>query len=97
MLQNGLVEEVEGLRATGYQRTLNSLNSVGYKEVFDFLEGKSTYDDMINIIKRNTRRFAKRQLTWFRADRRIRWFKPGANNDGSDLAAAIEIKILPEL
>jgi tRNA dimethylallyltransferase len=75
MIEKGLVDEVSGLREKGYSPILNSLNTVGYKEVFDFLEGKLTREDMIELIKRNTRRFAKRQLTWFRADKRIHWIK----------------------
>lgn len=75
MIENGLIDEVLGLKEKGYTPVLNSLNTVGYKEVFDFLDGKLTKANMIEFIKRNTRRFAKRQLTWFRADKRIRWIK----------------------
>jgi len=73
MLRQGLVEEVRWLQNNGYDHNLNALNSVGYKEVFDFLAGKTDYEQMVNLVKRNTRRFAKRQLTWFRADKRIHW------------------------
>ncbi len=90
MLARGLVEEVKRLQSRGYVRTLNSLNSVGYKEVFDFLEGKSAYDEMVRLIKQNTRRFAKRQLTWFRADKRIRWIKADAHAGMEDLASKAE-------
>ena len=73
MIKSGLVKEVEKLRKMGFDTRYNSLDSVGYKEVFDYLEGKTTFDEMVNLIKRNTRRFAKKQLTWFRQDSRINW------------------------
>ena len=73
MLEQGLVDEVRRLKSDGYDRNLNALNSVGYKEVFDYFDGDIEYEEMIESMKRNTRRFAKRQLTWFRADRRIKW------------------------
>lgn len=90
MLSQGLVEEVRQLRSHGYRRTLNSLNSVGYKEVFDFLENNSSYDEMVELIKRNTRRFAKRQLTWFRSDKRIVWIRAGESTSLEQLAQEIE-------
>jgi len=74
MIQNGLVEEVESILAKGYSETLNSLNSVGYKEIIAYLKGACSLEEAISLIKRNTRRYAKRQLTWFRKDERIHWF-----------------------
>ncbi len=73
MEKNGFIEEVRGLKAKGYSIGINALNTVGYKEAFDFIEGKIKKEEMVELIKRNTRRFAKRQLTWFRADKRIKW------------------------
>jgi tRNA dimethylallyltransferase len=73
MIASGLVDEVRSLRARGYDRHLNALNTVGYKEVFDFLDGVSSMEAMTSLIKQNTRRFAKRQMTWFRRDARIHW------------------------
>jgi len=81
MLKDGLVDEVKSLSQRGYGVHLNALNTVGYKEVFEFLEGKIDSDTMGELIKRNTRRFAKRQLTWFRADKRIKWMKAGSEAD----------------
>jgi tRNA dimethylallyltransferase len=75
MLSCGLVKEVKALLDRGYSPSLNALNTVGYKEVFEYLKGSTSYDDMVEIMKRNTRRFAKRQLTWFRRDKRIKWLK----------------------
>ena len=73
MIENGLVEEVKDLQKTGFGPHLNALRTVGYKEVFDYLAGEIDFDEMIDSIKRNTRRYAKRQLTWFRRDERIQW------------------------
>jgi tRNA dimethylallyltransferase len=73
MIANGLVDEVKSL--TQY-RNLNALNTVGYTEIFNYLDGKTDLPAAIALIKQNTRRFAKRQLTWFRKDKDIQWFKP---------------------
>ncbi len=74
MIDNGLVEEVKKIVESGYDKNLNSLNTVGYKEVIQYLNGIISLDRAIELIKRNTRRYAKRQLTWFRKDNRIDWF-----------------------
>lgn len=71
MVKNGLLNEVEALIP---HKDLNALNTVGYKELFEYFEGNSTLDFAISEIKKNTRRFAKRQLTWFRKDDSIKWF-----------------------
>ncbi len=65
MINDGLVNEVKTLIRMGYTRELNSMQGIGYKEVFDYLEGKLSLEDTIDLIKRNSRRYAKRQLTWF--------------------------------
>lgn len=70
MVEQGLFEEVKSLSE---YRNHNALNTVGYKEVFEFFDGKITREEAIELIKRNTRRYAKRQLTWFRKDESIRW------------------------
>ena len=90
MIENRLVEEVQGLIAKGYLRGANALNTVGYKEVFDYLDGKSTKEEMIRLIKQNTRHFAKRQLTWFRADKRIKWIPVYAGTDWNEIAEHIQ-------
>jgi tRNA dimethylallyltransferase len=77
MVKDGLLEEVAGL--TPY-RQYNALNTVGYTELFDYLDGKTDVDTAIAQIKQNTRRFAKRQLTWFRKDKDIIWFDAGDEN-----------------
>lgn len=73
MLEEGLEEEARNLYA---YRHCNPLNTVGYKEFFDYFEGKTDYEETIRLIKRNTRRYARKQLSWFRRDPDIRWFHP---------------------
>ena len=73
MIKDGLIEEVEGLKSF---RHLNPLNTVGYSEIFNYLDGKSNREEAIEKIKQNTRRFAKRQLTWFKKSEDIKWYKP---------------------
>jgi len=90
MIENGLIEEVRGLLEKGYSRGVNALNTVGYKEVIDFIDGKITKEEMIRLIKQNTRRFAKRQLTWFRADKRIKWILVDDDTDWNEIAENIE-------
>jgi len=73
MVKDGLFEEVESLKS---YRHLNPLNTVGYSEILDFLDGSITREEAIEKIKQNTRRFAKRQITWFRKSEDIKWFRP---------------------
>ncbi|MDF3079109.1 MAG: miaA [Sphingobacteriaceae bacterium] len=73
MVASGLIEEVKSLMPF---RHLNALNTVGYSELFDYFDGKISLEQAIEQIKQNTRRFAKRQLTWFRKDTEMRWFEP---------------------
>jgi tRNA dimethylallyltransferase len=75
MIAEGLLDEVRGLMSRGYDDWYQSLQTVGYKEAFAFLRKEISYDRMVELMKQNTRRFAKRQLTWFRRDERIRWFE----------------------
>lgn len=90
MIINGLIEEVKNLAKRGYGRELNALNTVGYTEVFDYLDGKFSLDQAIDLIKRDTRRFAKRQLTWFRADKRVKWLPAGIDQDLRGIVEKIE-------
>ncbi|MBW6502040.1 MAG: tRNA (adenosine(37)-N6)-dimethylallyltransferase MiaA [Bacteroidales bacterium] len=73
MIGEGLEDEARGLHPV---RELNALNSVGYREFFDYFEGKTTREKAIELIKRNSRRYAKRQITWWGRDKDIRWFHP---------------------
>ena len=74
MMTNGLLEEV---RSCMPYRNRNSLKTVGYKELFEHLDGKTELQEAVRLIKRNTRRFARRQITWFNGDPEIHWFEPG--------------------
>jgi len=73
MIQDGLIQEAEALYP---HKHLNALNTVGYKELFQYMDGNHSLDFAINMIKQNSRRYAKRQLTWFNADKEIQWFNP---------------------
>lgn len=73
MIESGLLDETRHLYP---HRELNSLNTVGYKELFDYFDKRINLDQAIELIKRNSRRYARRQITWFRKDRDIRWFEP---------------------
>ena len=73
MLANGLIAEVESLLAAGYARETVALQSFGYRELIAYLDGECTYLEAVQQLKQNTRRFAKRQLTWFRKDTRVEW------------------------
>jgi tRNA dimethylallyltransferase len=87
MMSLGLLEEVKSLLP---YKSNNALNTVGYSELFDFLDHKISLQEAISSIKQNTRRFAKRQLTWFRRDDEINWFEPG---DTDQVIAFIKSKI----
>lgn len=78
MIRNGLEDEARSLFE---MRRLNALNSVGYRELFDFFEGKISRDKAIEVIKRNTRRYAKRQMTWWAKDKEIKWFSALQTDD----------------
>ena len=73
MIDEGLVEEARSLLP---HRRVNALNTVGYKEIFDHLEGKLSLDEAIERIQANTRKYARKQLTWFRKDPKTKWFRP---------------------
>lgn len=86
MLADGLEAEA---RALYPYRALNALQTVGYREFFDYFDGRTSYDEAVELIKRNSRRYAKRQLTWFRRDSEIRWFAP---DDDAAIIAHIDSK-----
>lgn len=73
MLERGLVEEVEKLKNMGCHRGQTSMQGLGYKEILDYLNGDCTLDEAVYRLKRDTRHFAKRQLTWFKREREVRW------------------------
>ncbi len=78
MMANGFLKEAEGLFE---RKGLNALNTVGYKELFDFFEGRWTLKEAIERIKGNTRRYARKQLTWYKKDEQMKWFHPDQKED----------------
>jgi len=74
MLARGLIDEVRKFRGQGYGLDNNAMQALGYKQVIYYLEGLMSYEEMVEAIKKGTRRFAKRQYTWFKRDERIKWF-----------------------
>ncbi|NLK03586.1 MAG: tRNA (adenosine(37)-N6)-dimethylallyltransferase MiaA [Clostridiales bacterium] len=73
MINDGLLEEVRLLKNMGYTRDLVSMQGLGYKEILDYIEGRSSLDQAIEILKRDTRHYAKRQLTWFKREKEVIW------------------------
>lgn len=74
MIDSGLVGEVQTLLKMGYKEDLNSMQALGYRQIIDYLKGRTTLDEAIYLIARDTRRYAKRQYTWFLRDKNIIWF-----------------------
>jgi tRNA dimethylallyltransferase len=73
MIEQGLFEEAKQFLP---YKSLNALQTVGYQEIFPYLEGDFDYAEAVRLLKRNSRRYAKRQLTWFRKDESVEWFEP---------------------
>ena len=89
MIRNGLFDEVKSILDLGFDKSLNSLNTVGYKEIIQYLNSEIKLDRAIELIKRNTRHYAKRQMTWFNADKKIEWHKIDSESDLNHLAKQI--------
>ena len=86
MLEDGLVEEVLKLKKMGYHRNMVSMQGLGYKEIFSYLEGDCSLEEAVYLIKRDTRHFAKRQLTWFRREKNVIWIdKPAFDYDNQKI------------
>ncbi len=75
MLQNGLLEEVKALKARGCQKGMVSMQGLGYKEFLSYLDGELTFEEAKDLLKRDTRHFAKRQITWFKRERDVIWLE----------------------
>lgn len=89
MITEGLIEEVANLLDLGYNKSLTSMQALGYKEIISYIEGKVSKEEAIELLKRNTRRYAKRQLTWFKADSRIFWIDLGGYTSTKDIVENI--------
>jgi len=81
MINSGLVNEVKRLLAMGYSPEQKSMQSIGYRHIVNFIEGHCTWDETVKTLKRDTRRYAKRQMTWFKADPEVIWKEPKALED----------------
>lgn len=89
MLENGLVSEVKKLIQMGYGDCMISMQGIGYKEILAYIRNESTYDETVEIIKRDSRRYAKRQLTWFNRINEIKWFNLDNYGNNSDMQQEI--------
>ena len=79
MIEKGLIDEVKRLMEMGYDQSITSMQGLGYKEIIKYLTGEYSFEDAVELLKRDTRRYAKRQLTWFRKDKRIKWIYKDEN------------------
>lgn len=91
MLRNGWLREVESLLANGYSRDLVSMDSFGYRELAQHLHDELALDEAAELIRRNTRRFAKRQLTWYRSDPRLQWLDLSLLSEESAIRRILEV------
>jgi tRNA dimethylallyltransferase len=96
MLAAGLEDEVQGLLAAGYGPRLKSMQSIGYSHAAAWLTGRIGRDEAVRTLKRDTRRFAKRQVTWFRADSQIVWSRPDRISEIGRLARGYLLRPAPD-
>ena len=89
MLKEGLVEEVRSLKNMGCSRNMVSMQGLGYKEFFDYFDGRMTLEETVEKIKRDTRHFAKRQLTWFRREKEVIWLNKKEYEQEKDLLDSV--------
>lgn len=94
MLRNGLLDEIANLERMGFGPSLNALRTVGYAEGFAYRKGDVGYEEMVRLFKQNSRRYAKRQMTWFRRDPRIRWIRMSSARSPQSVAETIW-KLIP--
>ena len=94
MVDLGLVDEVKNLLDDGLDKNSQSLKAIGYKEVISYLDGDIDFDEMVDLIKKNSRHYAKRQLTWFRRDDRIKWFDRESDRLLSHIESYIDSKLV---
>ncbi len=89
MIAEGLIDEVRNLVKMGYDKGTTAMQAIGYKEVLGYLRGEQSLEETAEVLKRETRRYAKRQLTWFRRMQEINWIDMGENTDISEIAKKI--------
>ena len=90
MIKQGFIEEVQNILDKGYSKDLAGLRTVGYQEIIEYLNSKLQYDEMIGVIKQKTRKYAKRQITWFKKESRINWFNL---DDNDNIIKEIELRM----
>jgi tRNA dimethylallyltransferase len=78
MIERGIVDEVRNLLLLGYEEKARALHSLGYKHIIGYIRGKLTLEEALCLMQRDTRNFAKRQITWFRVEKDIEWYSPRA-------------------
>ncbi|MBI3124738.1 MAG: tRNA (adenosine(37)-N6)-dimethylallyltransferase MiaA [Ignavibacteriales bacterium] len=93
MIEHGLVDEVREILSKGFSKELYSLNTVGYKEIISFLNDEISLERAVELIKRNTRRYAKKQMTWFRRDERINWLNMNESSRPENVSEEIALQI----
>jgi tRNA dimethylallyltransferase len=93
MMEQGLLDEVKVLRDKGYGRDLISMKALGYREIMAHLDGETSLDEAVMLIKRNTRRYAKRQVTWFKAEEGVRWLDISHPDEIPSLAEKIASEV----
>ncbi|MFO7882245.1 MAG: tRNA (adenosine(37)-N6)-dimethylallyltransferase MiaA [Kosmotogaceae bacterium] len=93
MLEKGLLQEVKSLRKMGFSPDLNAMQSIGYNEINDYLDGKTKWEEAVELIKRNTRRFARRQIIWFRRYEKATWYNLSKNSFNNNVES-IKLKLL---
>ena len=96
MIEKGLVKEVQFLKDKGYHRNMVSMQGLGYKEILSYLEGEITLEEAIYIIKRDTRHFAKRQITWFKREPDVIWLNRSKFNQNTDLMIEEAMRVMRE-
>ena len=94
MIDLGLIDEVKNLLDEGLDKNSQSLKAIGYKEVISYLDGEIDFDEMVDLIKKNSRHYAKRQLTWFRRDKRIKWIDRESETILSDIENYIDSRLV---
>lgn len=97
MIGNGLINEVKMLKHMGLDENMQSMKGIGYKEILYYLHGKISFDEAVYLIKKGSRNYAKRQLTWFRKDNRVQWIDKDSFACESDIVKFIETSIKEQL
>ena len=96
MMERGLLAEVKALQDMGCKRDMTAMQGLGYKELFAYLAGECSLEEAVRIIKRDTRHFAKRQLTWFKRERDVTWIDKSAFDYDKEKILSYILEIIEE-